>query len=124
VVQSLQTNATLITQNWCDFFLEHGVEIGVSIDGPDFVHDAHRMTRKRTGSHAATMRGVKLLQDNGIPFHVISVVSKDSLDHADEIYRFFLDNGIEDVGFNIEETEGVNLTSSLENKAETDRRFR
>ena len=41
VVQSLQTNATLITQAWCDFFIEHHVEVGVSVDGPAFVHDAH-----------------------------------------------------------------------------------
>ena len=123
VVQTLQTNATLITQAWCDFFIEHCVEVGVSLDGPAFVHDAHRVTRKGGGSHEATMRGVRLLQENDIPFHVIAVVSKDSLDHADEIYRFFVDNGIYDVGFNIEETEGVNTTSSLENRAEVDRRF-
>ena len=61
VVQSLQTNATMITQAWCDFFKERGVEIGVSLDGPAFIHDAHRVTRKGTGSHEAAMRGVKLL---------------------------------------------------------------
>ncbi len=123
VVQSLQTNATLITQAWCDFFIEHHVEVGVSLDGPAFVHDAHRVNRKGGGSHAATMRGVRLLQENGIPFHVIAVVSKDSLDRADEIYRFFTENGMYDVGFNIEETEGVNTASSLEDKSETERRF-
>jgi uncharacterized protein len=123
VVQSLQTNATMITQAWCDFFKESGVEIGVSLDGPAFIHDAHRVTRKGTGSHEAAMRGVKLLQENDIPFHVIAVVSKDSLDHADEIYRFFVENGIEDVGFNIEETEGVNTVSSLEDKGDIDQRF-
>ncbi len=124
VVQTLQTNATLITQAWCDLFIERQVEVGVSLDGPAFIHDAHRVTRKGTGSHEATMRGIKLLQANGIPFNVIAVVSKDSLEHADEIYRFFAENGIEDVGFNIEETEGLNTVSSLENKAEVDQRFR
>jgi len=123
VVQSLQTNATLITQQWCDFFLEHHVEIGVSLDGPAFVHDAHRVTGKGTGSHAAAMRGIALLQRNEIPFHVIAVVSRQSLDHADAIYRFFMDNGMTDVGFNIEETEGVNVSSSLGNETEVDHRY-
>ena len=124
IVQPLQTNAPLITPAWCDFFREHGVEVGVSIDGPAFVHDAHRLTRKGGGSHEATMRGIRLLQANGIPFSVIAVVSKDSLDHADEIYQFFMDNEMHEVGFNIEETEGVNTASSLEDKAEIERRFK
>jgi uncharacterized protein len=122
VVQSLQTNATLITQAWCDFFIEHHVDVGVSIDGPAFIHDAHRVNRKGGGSHEAAMRGIRLLQANGIPFHVIAVVSKQSLDHPDEIYRFFVENEMLDVGFNIEETEGVNTTSTLEDRSEVDRR--
>src|SRR5271165_6504710 len=53
VTQSVQTNATLITQAWCDLFKEYCVEVGVSIDGPAAVHDAHRKYRSGHGSHAA-----------------------------------------------------------------------
>lgn len=65
-------------------------------------------------SFAATMRGVAHLQRNAIPFHVIAVLTRESLDHADGIVDFFLEHGIRDVGLNMEETEGSNSSSSLE----------
>jgi uncharacterized protein len=114
LVHSVQTNAVTVNQAWCDFFIRHGVEVGVSIDGPAFVHDAHRKTRGGLASHAAAMRGVELLQRNGVPFNVIAVISEASLDYPDEIFNFFMDRGIADVGFNMEETEGVNGSSTLD----------
>lgn len=113
VMHSVQTNGTLINQGWCDLFKEHSVHVGVSIDGPEFLHDAHRKTRRNIGSHASTLRGISYLQKNEIPFNVIAVLTQDSLDYPDEIFHFFLNNGITDVGFNMEETEGVNARSSL-----------
>lgn len=121
IVQSLQTNAVPINQAWCDLFLAHDVQVGVSIDGPDFIHDAHRKTRAGGGSHAAAMRGVRLLQQNGVPYNVIAVISERSLDYPDEIFAFFMDNGMTDVGFNMEETEGVNAASTLDGAAAGDR---
>ena len=111
---SFQTNATLINQAWCDFFRQYPIHVGVSIDGPAFIHDAHRKTRKGLGSHASTMRGIRFLQKNQINFNVIAVITEDSLDYADEIFNFFVDNGINDVGLNMEETEGINSSSSLD----------
>lgn len=111
---SVQTNGLLINQNWCDFFLDHNFNVGVSLDGPAFIHDAHRQTRTGIGSHEATMRGIRLLQQNNLDFHVIAVITEASLECPDEIFKFFLDNGIKRVGFNIEEVEGVNQTSSLQ----------
>jgi uncharacterized protein len=114
ILQNLQTNGILIDQNWCDCLRRNEISVGVSLDGPAFLHDAHRRTRTGLGSHAATMRGIAHLQRNGIPFSVIAVLTNDSLDHADEIFRFLVENGIEEVGFNMEETEGSNRRSSLE----------
>ena len=114
IVQSVQTNAIPINQAWCDLFRAHDVQVGVSVDGPAFIHDAQRTTRSGAGSHAAAMRGVALLGANKIPFNVIAVVSETSLDHADEIYDFFVEHAMTDVGFNMEETEGINRTSSLD----------
>jgi uncharacterized protein len=114
IVQSLQTNAVPINQAWCDFFRRRDVQVGISIDGPAFVHDAHRKTRSGAGSHAAAMRGVDLLRRNDIPFNVIAVISEASLDYPDEIFAFFTDSGMTDVGFNMEETEGVNAASTLD----------
>jgi uncharacterized protein len=118
---SFQTNATLINQKWCDFFKQHPIHVGVSLDGPAFIHNIHRQTRKGTGSHASTMRGVSLLQQNGIDFTVIAVITEDSLAYPDEIFNFFQENGITNVGFNMEETEGINQSSSLDHIGVADR---
>ncbi len=121
IVQSVQTNAVPINQAWCELFQRYSVQVGVSVDGPAFVHDAHRKTRAGAGSHAAAMRGVELLQSNGVPFNVIAVVSEASLDHPDEIFAFFNERGMTDVGFNMEETEGVNTASTLDAGPSSDR---
>lgn len=120
---SIQTNGTLINQAWCDFFQRHAVHVGVSLDGPAFLHDRHRHTRTGTGSHASTMRGIAYLQKNNIPLSIIAVLTQDSLDYPDEIFQFFTDNNITDIGFNIEETEGVHTASSL-NQTGTEERYR
>ncbi|MBV8884808.1 MAG: GRRM system radical SAM/SPASM domain protein [Chroococcidiopsidaceae cyanobacterium CP_BM_RX_35] len=117
VRHTVQTNATLINQAWCDLFKQHNVHVGVSIDGPAFIHDAHRKTRKGLGTHASTMRGIAYLQQNELDFSAIAILTQDSLAYADEIFQFFMDNGITNVGFNMEETEGVHRSSSLNHAA-------
>jgi len=114
ILQNIQTNATLIDQKWCDCLQRNRISVGVSLDGPAFLHDAHRRTRTGLGTHAATMRGIAQLQRNEIPFSVIAVLTEDSLDRAEEIFTFFLENGISEVGFNMEEKEGSNRRSSLD----------
>jgi uncharacterized protein len=113
IMHRVQTNATLIDDRWCALFRTLELEIGVSLDGPAWLHDARRRTRGGQGTHAMVMRGVRLLQRHGIPFHVICVVGTDTLGKADELADFFLDAGVEAIGFNIEEIEGTNLSSSL-----------
>lgn len=118
VRHSFQSNGTLINQKWCDFIKTHPVDIGLSIDGPAEIHDAHRKTRSGEGTHAKAVRGAELLKQNDISFGVVAVISDASLDRPDEIYRYFLNLGIRGVGFNIEEVEGVNETSSLADKSD------
>jgi uncharacterized protein len=110
---SIQTNGTLIDDRWCQLIREHDINLGVSIDGPAFIHDAHRKDRRGAGTHARAMKGVEALQAHDIPFHVIAVVSARSLAHPDDIFDFFVDSDIRSVGFNIEELEGVNTSSTL-----------
>ncbi len=121
--QSIQTNGILIDAKWCDCFRRNAISVGVSLDGPAFLHDAHRRTRRGLGSHAATMRGIQHLQRENLPFHVICVLTDASLDHAEALFRFFVDHGIRDVGFNMEETEGVNRRSSLD-RPESETRYK
>jgi len=113
ITHSFQTNGTLLNEDWCDFIHETHTFIGLSIDGPAHIHDAHRKSRSGAGTHERAMRGAALLQSRGIDFHVISVVSDNSLDHADAIFDFFVSNGIMRFGFNVEEQEGIHEKSSL-----------
>ena len=120
VQQSLQTNGLTINEAWCDCFTRNNIHVGVSVDGPAFLHDVHRRTRTGRPSHAAVMRGIGWLQRRGVPFNVIAVLTADGLDHPDAIYDFFTESGITEVGLNMEETEGENQRSSLERSPESD----
>ncbi len=123
VRQSFQTNGVLIDDAWCDFFKEHNVNVGVSIDGPAFLHDRNRKTRKGAGTQHQVMEGIRKLQSNEVPFHVISVLTSETLDYADELYDFYVDNEIREVAFNIEEVEGPHAASTL-GEAGIENRFR
>lgn len=113
IAHSFQTNGMLITPAWCEFFQRHHVRVGVSVDGPAFLHDARRKTRSGGGTHDQVMRGIECLQQHGVEFHVITVLTANALAHADDLFAFYRASGIRRVGFNIEEIEGVNQRSSL-----------
>jgi uncharacterized protein len=113
VLQSLQTNGVSINEAWCDCMERNRIHVGVSIDGPAFLHDAHRRTRTGKATHEAALRGIRWLQRRQIPFNVISVLTAEALEHADALFDFFVDHDIREVGFNMEETEGDNNCSSL-----------
>jgi len=113
ISNSFQTNATLITQKWCDFILEHGIRIGVSIDGPAYLHDAHRVDRKNRGTFERVMQGIALLCKNNIPYTAIAVVTSDTVEHPDEFWQFFQEIQPTRLGLNPEEVEGCNEHSSL-----------
>ena len=66
-------------REWCRLFLEWNVGVGVSIDGPRELHDRHRKRRSGKGTFDKTLAGIRSLRANGVPFHVISVLSRDSL---------------------------------------------
>ncbi len=121
ITHCIQTNGTLLTQEWCNFIKHYDVSIGVSIDGPAFLHDTHRKTRAGKGTHERVMQGIALLQRNRIPFHVIAVLTSDALDHADDIWEFFLEHDITQLGFNIEEAEGIHQSSSLQKETSEER---
>jgi len=118
---SMQTNATLLNEAWCDFICAQDIHIGVSIDGPAFLNDRHRKDRQGRGTHERTMKGIRLLRERNIDFHVIAVVTSDSLDYAGQIFDFFLQLGVRRIGFNVEELEGENLKSSLIGQAKESR---
>ena len=116
IEQHIQTNGTLINDAWCDCFRRNRIVVGVSVDGPADIHDAHRRFRNGNGSHHLTMRGIEALRRHGVPFHVIAVVTAAAMEQPEAMYRFFRDNGIAAVGFNVEEQEGVHTSSSMQGR--------
>lgn len=103
----------LINDEWCDLFEQWGVNLGVSVDGPKHIHDAARKTRAGKGTYDKTIAGIKCLQRRNIPFYVISVLSKVALLEPDAMFEFYKEFDIRDVGFNIEEHEGIHKNSTL-----------
>lgn len=110
VRHSIQTNGMLLTEAWCAFLRRHDVGIGVSLDGPRALHDAHRVARNGAGTFDRTMAGIRLLQAHEVPFHVITVLSRDSLDDPEGLVAFYLREGIDQVCFNVEESEGDHVS--------------
>jgi uncharacterized protein len=113
VRHNIQTNGVLVNEEWCTFFLRHGIKVGLSLDGPAFLHDTARVRRNGRGTHADAMRAVHLMREAGIGFEVIAVVTRDTLAHPEAFVEFFLSKGIASIALNIEEVEGVHTASSL-----------
>ncbi|MCO6360532.1 radical SAM/SPASM domain-containing protein [Roseivirga pacifica] len=74
----VQTNGTLLDEEWCDFFMEHNFSIGISLDGDEELNDKHRVDHKGRGSYEQVMQGIKLLQDNDMVFGIITVVGSET----------------------------------------------
>lgn len=113
VTHHIQTNGTLIDDEWCEFFLRERVRVGVSIDGPRRFHDRHRRTRSGRGTFDAAVAGIRRLRKHKIPFHVISVISTASMSSPREMFDFYVAEGIERVAFNVEDSVNHHVSSVL-----------
>ena len=113
IKQFIQTNALLITQKWCDLFKKYDFNIGVSIDGPKFLHDKNRVTRSSKGTFDKVMAGVSKLKKNNIEFTCIAVVTSEALKFPEDMHEFFVNLGVRSLGLNIDEQVGDNLTTSI-----------
>ena len=110
---SIQSNGLLLDHNWISFVQSGHIRLGLSLDGPSSLHGDVRRDRSGRGTHERVMKSIRLLQEAKIHFGVLCVLRARSLQFADEIFSFFADNRIYDVGFNIDEVEGANHTSSF-----------
>ena len=113
VTHSFQTNGTLIDDAWCEFFAKAHVNLGVSIDGPKLFHDRNRRTRSGHGTFDKTIAGIRRLRRHNVTFHVISVLSAVSMAAPREMFDFYVEEGIERVCFNVEESEGDHVSQSF-----------
>jgi uncharacterized protein len=88
---TMQTNGTLLDDDWCEFFKEHNFLIGISIDGPPELHDAYRVNKGGEGTSDNVMRGLRLLQEHEVEYNVLTTVNRINGDYPLEVYRFLRD---------------------------------
>jgi uncharacterized protein len=107
VEHHVQTNATLIDDDWCEFFAEHRMHVSVSVDGPPDLN-GERVDHRGAPAYERIRRGIETLRRHEIPFSALCVVSGPAPGLATRLYDYFLDLGCDVLGINIEEQEGVN----------------
>lgn len=95
----IQTNGTLLTDEWCKFFAQNHWLIGISIDGPQPYHDHYRLTAAGKPSWKKVMQGIKLLKKHGVEWNAMAVVNAYNVNHPLEFYRFFKENGCQFLQF-------------------------
>ena len=87
----IQTNGTLITDKWCEFFKENNFLVGVSIDGPQEFHDEYRRTSMGQPTFLKVMAGIKLLNKHKVEWNALAVVNDFNADYPLDFYNFFRD---------------------------------
>jgi uncharacterized protein len=92
IEHTIQTNGTRLDEAWAAFFAEHGVLVGLSLDGPAEIHDAQRVDKGGQGTHARVVRGARLLQAAGAEFNILCTVHALNGDRGREVYRYFRDD--------------------------------
>ncbi len=95
----IQTNGTLLTDEWCEFFKENNWLVGISIDGPQEFHDEYRRNRSGRPSFAKVMQGIRLLNKHGVEWNAMAVVNDYNADYPLEFYHFFKEIGCRYIQF-------------------------
>lgn len=90
-VHTMQTNGTLLDDEWGAFFKQHGFLVGISIDGPPELHDAYRVDKGAHPTFERVLAGVRVLQAHGVDFNVLTTVNRNNGNHPIEVYRFLRD---------------------------------
>jgi uncharacterized protein len=88
---TIQTNGILLDHEWCRFLHENGFLVGLSIDGPQAMHDAYRVDKAGNPTHSQVMRAARLMQRHKVDFNVLCTVHDANVGHPLELYRFFRD---------------------------------
>jgi uncharacterized protein len=91
VLHTMQTNGTLIDDEWAAFFKQHNYLIGLSIDGPRELHDAYRIDKKGRGSFDDVIRGWNCLRAHDVDTNILCTIHAANADHPLAVYRFFRD---------------------------------
>lgn len=118
----IQTNGTLLTDEWCEFFAKNHWLVGISIDGPQEYHDHYRVTPAGKPSWEKVMQGIQLLKKHHVEWNAMAVVNAYNAEHPLEFYHFFRDNGCQYLQFTpiverlTEHEDGRTLASLADNR--------
>ncbi|SDZ65906.1 uncharacterized protein SAMN05421736_12656 [Evansella caseinilytica] len=99
ISNSLQTNGTLINEEWAKFFNEYRFLIGVSLDGPQEINDVRRVTGSGAGSYHSVMRGIDYLRKYGVEFNILTVIHENNVGKAKELMQFYQEHDFPFVQF-------------------------
>jgi uncharacterized protein len=89
IINGIQTNGTLLNEDWCRFLAAEDFAVGLSLDGPREIHDRYRVTRDQKPTYEQTMRGYQLLQKHRIYCDILCVVHAHNVQYPTQVYRFF-----------------------------------
>ncbi len=93
VVNSLQTNGTLLNNEWCKFFHDNDFLIGISIDGPEDIHNAYRINKAGKPTFSRVIAGIEMIRKHRVEFNTLSVVNSKSEGRGTDVYRFLKQTG-------------------------------
>jgi len=99
ICNALQTNGTLLDDEWCDFLAAHKFLVGLSVDGPRELHDQFRVDKRRKPTFEAVLRGLELLKKHNVDFNTLTVVNHANAQQPMEVYRFLKEIGSEFLQF-------------------------
>ncbi|MDP2643550.1 MAG: anaerobic sulfatase maturase [Desulfobacterales bacterium] len=99
ITNGMQTNGTRLDEHWGRFLAEENFSVGLSLDGPEEIHDLFRVTKDRKPTHRQVMRGYEILQKHNIPCDVLCVVNAQNVRHPIRVYRFFQQIKARYIGF-------------------------
>ena len=112
IQNSFQTNATLLDDEWGEFFKRNKFLIGVSIDGPPEIHDKYRYDKRGRPSSEQVIRGLRVLQKHKVDYNILCVVNKHNAEYPKEVYNYFKELGAEFMQFipAVEHFDGKNVS--------------
>lgn len=94
VANGFQTNGVLLDDHWAKHFADYKFLVGVSVDGPQKLHDRFRVDLGGRGTHAKVMKGIAALRRNNVEYNVLTLVSKSNVKNPEDVYNFLCANGI------------------------------
>ena len=99
ISNTLQTNGTLLDESWCDFLSKNNFLVGLSMDGPETVHDIYRLDRDGGSTHATVLRSLRMMQKYGVEVNILATVNCKSAQRPLDVYHFFKDQGVQFIQF-------------------------